>query len=105
MAENGVTQGRFVFAIFGARALNNIADFNFRRAGDFAAFAVGAVFQRVVVQRRIFETQPLAIRPGLFWPWIFRANPANRAGGSADRTLNTAFKAGFIKQVHGFPPR
>jgi hypothetical protein len=68
MAEDGIAQRRLLLAVLCARALDNIANFDIRRAGDFAALAVDAVFQRLVVQRAVLQAQALAVRPGLFRP-------------------------------------
>lgn len=57
MAEDGVAQGRLLLAVLCPGALNDIANFHIRRAGDLAALAVNAVLQRLVVQRAILQTQ------------------------------------------------
>lgn len=66
MAEDGVAQGRLLLAVLCPGALNDIANFHIRRAGDLAALAVNAVLQRLVVQRAILQTQAFAVRPRLF---------------------------------------
>ncbi len=78
-----------------ARAVNDIANFHIRRAGDPAALAVNAVLQRLVVQRAILQTQAFAVRPRLFRARIARIDPTYRAGGGTDRALNAAFKNGY----------
>ena len=70
VAQNRVPQRRLLRAVARPGALNNIADFHIRRAGDFAAFAVDAVFQRFIVQLAVLQAQALAVRPGLFRPGI-----------------------------------
>ncbi len=101
MAEDGVAQGRLLLAVLCPGALNDIANFHIRRAGDLAALAVNAVLQRLVVQRAILQTQAFAVRPRLFRAGIARIDPTYRAGGGTDRALNAAFKTGI---VHGRPP-
>ncbi len=44
MAKDGIADTRLLLAIVGAGALDNIANFHIRWAGDLAAFAVDAVF-------------------------------------------------------------
>ncbi|CSF09754.1 Uncharacterised protein [Shigella sonnei] len=101
MTQHKITQRRARGVIFCPRALDNIANLHIGRAGDFTTFAVDAIFQRLVIQCAIFQTQTLAIRPGLFWPWITGIHPAHRAGGGADGALNAVFEAGV---VHCWPP-
>lgn len=101
MAKDGVAQGRLLLAVLCPGALNDIANFHIRRAGDLAALAVNAVLQRLVVQRAILQTQAFAVRPRLFRARIARIDPTYRAGGGTDRALNAAFKTGI---VHGRPP-
>ncbi|MNP53829.1 hypothetical protein D3C76_1483370 [compost metagenome] len=54
MTEDGVAQRRLALGKVGTRPLNDIANFDVGRAGHLTAFAVGAILQRFVVQRRIF---------------------------------------------------
>lgn len=96
MAEDGIAQGRLLRAIARPGALDDIADFHIRRAGDFTTFAVDTVFQRLVVQLTVLQTQTLAVRPGLFRSGIARVHAADRADGRANRAFNAAFKTGIV---------
>ncbi len=100
--RDGVAQRRLALGEVGAGALNDVADFDVGRAGHFTALAIGAVFQRFVVQRRIFQPQPLAVRPRLFWPRIERVHFGDRAVGGADGAFDAAFKAVVLMQAHAF---
>ena len=96
VAQNRVPQRRLLRAVARPGALNNIADFHIRRAGDFAAFAVDAVFQRFIVQLAVLQAQALAVRPGLFRPGIAWVHAADRADGGTHRAFDAAFKTGVV---------
>ena len=96
VAQYRVTQRRFLRTVAGAGALDDIAYFHVRRAGNFAAFAVDAVFQRLVVERAILQAQTLPVGTGLFRAGIARIDAADRANRGADRAFDTAFKLGVV---------
>ncbi len=96
MAEDSIAQGRLLRAVARAGTLNDVTNFDVRRAGHFAAFAVDAVFQRIVVQRTVFQAQTFTVRPGLFRTRVARVYAANRADRGADGAFNTAFKSGVV---------
>ena len=96
VAQYRVTQRRFLRTVAGAGALDDIANFHVRRTGDFAAFAVDAVFQRLVVERAVLQAQALPVGTRLLRAGIARIDAADRANRGADRAFDTVFKSGVI---------
>ncbi|MNZ91370.1 hypothetical protein D3C78_1103520 [compost metagenome] len=101
MAEDSVTQRGLALGKVGAGALNDVADFDVGRAGHLTAFAVGAILQRLIIQRRILQSQALAVRPRLFWPRIERIHLGHRTIGGTDGTFDAILKTVVFMQAHG----
>ncbi len=100
VGEHELAQSRPLLAVLDARELDDVADTHVRRAGHFAAFAVEAVFERLVVEAGLFQAQAFAVGPRLLRPRKERIGSRRGAIDRADSTFDALLEIVFTVFRH-----
>ena len=90
--EDPVAELGLGLGILDAGGLDDVGDIHAGRAGDLAALAVEAVFQRFIEEVRVFQAEAFPVRTGLFRAGIAGIGRNDRAIGGTDRALHALFE-------------